>query len=114
MIIGEPSQGIFRAGDSKNLQAPLLEQGLVTTACVFFVLDDQDAIGRFILIRRHNSFRLVRTESTSRRQECQASATSRASNLSRILNLTNATDRHGFIIKLGWVTGLSGQIFPNW
>jgi hypothetical protein len=78
MIVREPSQGIFRAGDSKNVQAPFLEQGLITTACVFFVLDNQYAIGRFILIRRHNSFRLVRIESTSRRQECQASATSRA------------------------------------
>src|ERR1700730_10108053 len=78
MIVREASEGIFRAGDAENLQTPFLEQGLITSARVFFVFDDQDAIARLTLIRRHVSFRLARIESTSRRQECQASATSRA------------------------------------
>src|SRR5579859_4928937 len=85
MIVREASQGIFRAGNAQNLQTPFLEQGLVTTARVFFILDDQDAIARLTLIRRHNSFRLARIESTSRRQECQASATRRAQSWARLM-----------------------------
>ncbi len=45
MIVGETSQGVFRAGNAQDVQAPSLEQGLVAAPRVLFIFNDKHAIG---------------------------------------------------------------------
>ena len=45
MIVGETSQGVFRAGNAQDIQAPSLEQSLVAAPGILFIFNDKHAIG---------------------------------------------------------------------
>ena len=42
---GKARQSVFRAAHAQDFVAPPAQQGFVTDARVFFILDDQDAVG---------------------------------------------------------------------
>ena len=44
---GELRQSLLRVADSQDLTAPLVEQGFVTLAGVFLVLNNQDALRKW-------------------------------------------------------------------